>query len=151
MPVSQFVVDANLLVLLVVGAVDRRLVGKHRRVRRFEPEHYDWLLDLLHETPQPAVVTPNTLTEVSNLLEGRQDGRFLRQLKELIEVSEEIIVASSTASNSRAYEQLGLSDAVLLEIASAQRPLVTTDLDLYNAALTTKGSEAVIRFQNWSL
>ena len=151
MPVSQVVIDANLLVLLVVGAVDRRLVGKHRRVRSFEPEDYDLLLEWLPETPQPVVVTPNTLTEVSNLLEDRQDRRFLRQLKELIEVSEEIVVASSTASNNRAYEQLGLSDAVLLEIASPESPLITTDLDLYHAALMTKGSEAVIRFQNWSL
>ena len=146
MPVSQVVIDANLLVLLVVGAVDRRLVGKHRRVRRFEPEDYDLLLEWLPETPQPVVVTPNTLTEVSNLLEDGQDRRFLRRLKELIEVSEEIVVASSIASNNRAYERLGLSDAVLLEIASAQRPLVTTDLDLYHAALTTKGSEAAFRF-----
>lgn len=148
MTVSQVVVDANLLVLLVVGAVDRRLVGKHRRVRSFEPEDYDLLLDLLQETPQPAVVTPNTLTEASNLLEDRQDKRFLRQLKGFIEESEEIVVASLTASNNHTYEQLGLSDTVLLEIASVQRPLVTTDLDLYNAALTTKGSETVIRFLN---
>ena len=148
MTVSQVVIDANLLVLLVVGAVDRRLVGKHRRVRSFEPEEYDLLLDLLQETPQPAVVTPNTLTEASNLLEDRQDKRFLRQLKGFIEESEEIVVASLTASNNRTYEQLGLSDTVLLEIASAQRPLVTADLDLYNATLTTKGSEAVIRFLN---
>ena len=151
MPVSQVVIDANLLVLLVVGAVDRTLVGKHRRVKSFEPEDYDFLFDLLQETPQPAIVTPNTLTEVSNLLEDRQDRRFLRQLKELIEVSEEIVVASSTASNSRAYERLGLSDAVLLEIASTQRPLITADFNLYLAALTTKGSEAVIRFRNWPL
>lgn len=151
MPISQVVIDASLLVLLVVGDVDRRRIGKHRRVRSFEPEDYDLLLDLLHETSQPAVVTPNTLTEVSNLLENKQDRRFLHKLKELIEVSEEIVVASSAASNNRAYERLGLSDAVLLEIASAERPLVTADLDLYNATLTTKGSEAVIRFQNWSL
>lgn len=151
MPADQAVIDANLLVLLVVGAVDRRLVGKHRRVRSFEPEDYDLLLALLQETPHPVVVTPNTLTEVSNLIEDRQDRRFLRQLKEFIEVSEEVVVASSVASNNRAYEQLGLSDAVLLEIASAQRPLIAADLDLYNAALATKGNEAVIRFQNWSL
>lgn len=114
----------------VVQAEAKRLVGKHRRVRSFEPEDYDLLLDLLQGTPRPVVVTPNTLTEVSNLLEDRKDRRFLHQLKELIEVGEEIVVASSTASNNRAYEQLGLSDAVLLEIASAQRPLITADLDL---------------------
>ena len=146
MPASQILIDANMLALLVVGTVDRRLVGKHRRVRIFEPEHYDLLLDLIYQTPQPAVVTPNTLTEVSNLLEDGQDKRFLRQLKEFVEASEEIVVASSTASNNRAYERLGSSDAVLLQIASAERPLVTVDLDLYHAAVSTKGSDAVIRF-----
>ena len=146
MPASQILIDANLLALLVVGTVDRRLGGKHRRVRTFEPEDYDLLLDLLLQTHQPGVVTPNTLTELSNLLEDGQDKRFLRQLKEFVEASEEIVVASSTASNNRAYERLGLSDAVLLEIASAERPLVTTDLDLYHAALPAKGSDAVIRF-----
>ena len=151
MPASQILIDANLLALLVVGTVDRRLVGKHRRVRIFEPEQYDLLLDLLYQTPQPAVVTPNTLTEVSNLLEDRQDRRFVRRLKEFVEVSEEIVVASATASNNRAYERLGLSDAVLLEIASAERPLVTVDLDLYHAAPSTKGSDAVIRFWSWPL
>lgn len=83
MPVSQVVIDANLLVLLVVGAVDRRLVGKHRRVRSFEPEDYDLLLDLL-QAPQPAVVTPNTLTEVSNLLEDKQDRRFFANSRSLL-------------------------------------------------------------------
>lgn len=146
MPADQVVIDANLLVLLVVGAVDRRLVGKHRRVKNFTLEDYDLLLDLLQETPHPVVVTPNTLTEVSNLIEDRQDRRFLRQLKEFIEVSEEVVVASSVASNNRAYEQLGLSDAVILELVSVDRLLITTDDTLYQAAMATKGSEAVIRF-----
>ena len=135
-----------MLALLVVGTVDRRLAGKHRRVRIFEPEHYDLLLGLFYQTPQPAVVTPNTLTEVSHLLEDGQDRRFLRQLEEFVEASEEIVVANSTATNNRAYKRLGLSDAVLLEIVSAERPLVTADLDLHHAALIAKGSDAVIRF-----
>lgn len=146
MPAPQVVIDANLLVLLIVGGVDRRLVGRHRRARIFEPEAYDLLLDLLHQTPRPAIVTPNTLTEVSNLLEDKGDRRFLRRLKAFVESSEEIVVASSTASNNREYERLGLSDAVLLEIATDQSPLLTADLDLYHAVLTTKGSGAVIRF-----
>lgn len=146
MPADQVVIDANLLVLLVVGAIDRRLVGKHRRVKNFTLKDYDLLLDRLQETPHPVVVTPNTLTEVSNLIEDRQDRRFLRQLKEFIEVSEEVVVASSVASNNRAYEQLGLSDAVILELVSVNRLLSTTDDALCQAVMTTKGSEAVIRF-----
>ena len=146
MSADQIVIDANLLVLLVVGAVDRRLIGKHRRVKNFALEDYDLLLDLLQETPHPVVVTPNTLTEASNLLEDRQDRRFLRQLKEFIEVGEEVVVASSVASNNRAYERLGLSDAVILEIVSVDRLLITTDDALCQAALITKGSGTVIKF-----
>ena len=46
MALTGFFIDANLLVLLVIGAVDRALVGRHRRARRFAPEDYDRLRGL---------------------------------------------------------------------------------------------------------
>ena len=51
-----FFIDANLLVLLVVGSVGRNLIAKHRRLREYSEEDYEVLVDLL--TPwksQPAI------------------------------------------------------------------------------------------------
>ena len=136
-------IDTNLLVLLVVGSVDRRLVATHRRTQTFTPEDYDRLLVEIGDLP--VFVTPNTLTEASNLLKKPSDTRFLDRLRILIEISKEIVVESVIASRNKAYERLGLTDAALLEVVSAERPLFTVDFELYGAALS-KGKLAAVNF-----
>lgn len=148
MPAREAFIDANLLVLLVVGSVDHRQVGTHRRARRFTPEDYDRLLGMI-DALERVLVTPNTLTEASNLLESRSnrrsDRRFLDRLRLVIEGSEEVVVASTKAARNAAFPRLGLTDAALLEAVSEERPLITTDLDLYIAALS-KGANAAFNF-----
>ena len=72
MPPSGFFLDANLFVLLVVGSVGRDLIAKHRRLRAYSAEDYEILIDLLDRVER-VFVTPNTLTETSNLLAQHQN------------------------------------------------------------------------------
>ena len=93
-------------------------------------------------------VTPNTLTEVSNLLMMKQgDQRLLKALGLIIGKSREITVISQTAARNQHFLRLGLTDAALLEVISADRPLITVDLDLYTAAFD-KGEIAAINFNH---
>ncbi len=46
MPLAGAFIDTNLLVLLVVGSVDRTLVSRHRRTRNFTLEDFDRLKNL---------------------------------------------------------------------------------------------------------
>ena len=136
-PVGYFI-DTNLLILRVVGDVGRDLIQKHKRLETFTAEDYDNLLDLLGGVTQ-VLVTPNTLTETSNLLgqHGEPErSQFLDRLKILIENSREVVVASAKASANSAFLRLGLTDSALLEIVSASTPLVTTDFNLYHAAVS---------------
>lgn len=129
-------VDANLLVLFVVGSTDTRLIAKHRRLQTFDPEDYERLADMASRAGR-VLVTPNTLTEASNLLAQHAEperSRFLATLKSLINLSKEIVVASTNASANPHFLRLGLADAALLEVVSATAPLVTVDLALYLAA-----------------
>lgn len=158
MPRKWFV-DTNLLVLLVVGATGRHLITKHRRLRRFARHDYDLLLRLIASakasgrrtgsTEAGAVlVTPNTLTEASNLLDQHQDPertRFFDTLRTLIERNEEVVVKSVTASAIPEFSRLGLADAVLVQAASAETPLLTVDLDLFHA-VATKDHRAAVNF-----
>ncbi len=134
--------DTNLLVLLIVGSVDRGQVERHRRTRRFTVGDYDRLVRIL-EGFEHILVTPNTLTEASNLLERRGGPRFLRKLRHLIAVSREIVVISAEAAATPAFERLGLTDAALLQAISNRRPLLTVDFDLYAAALAKGPDHAV--------
>lgn len=144
MPVAGAFIDANLLVLFVVGSIDRNLVTRHRRTRRFTLDDFDRLAELI-ETLRQVFVMPNTLTEASNLLADRSDPRFLLHLRFLIERSDEIVVSSKTAVGNRMFGRLGLSDAALLEAVSVERPLITVDFDLYGVA-SAKGEGAAFNF-----
>lgn len=91
-------------------------------------------------------VTPNTLTETSNLLaQHREPERslFFDRLRLIIQESEEITVASTTASQRPEFRRLGLTDAALLEAVTADTPLLTVDLALYLASLEKDPSAAV--------
>lgn len=69
MPLIGYFVDANLLTLLVVGSLEPELITKHRRLQGYFREDFDILVGLL-ENVDKTFVTPNTLTEASNLLGG---------------------------------------------------------------------------------
>lgn len=149
MPGSGLFVDANLLVLLVVGSTGRDLIGKHRRLRDYRAEDYDILLDLISGV-EKVFVTPNTLTEVSNLLAQHRDPektRFFDTLRFIIQESEEVVIASAVASNNPTFGRLGLTDAALMEAISETTPLLTVDLDLYLAALN-EGQETAVNFNH---
>lgn len=146
-------IDTQLLVLLVVGETDKALISKHRRTKAYRVEDYELLVRLINETDQQVFVTPNTLTEASNLL--AQDGseepdrsRIYGALQALIETTEEEIVESKVATRNSNFKRLGLTDAVLLEVVSAFNPLITTDLDLYLAA-SEKGAGAAYNFSHY--
>ncbi len=142
-------IDANLLVLLVVGSVGRDLIAKHRRLREFSVEDYQCLLNLIDQVTQ-VFVTPNTLTETSNLLaqHGRPErGRFFDKLGVLIEETKEVMVASTDASHNHEFRRLGLTDAALLVVVTAETPLITVDLDLY-LAVSAKDPKAAVNFRH---
>ena len=86
MPAGCYV-DANLLLLLVVGSTDQALIRRHRRLQVFNADDYELLVDLLSKYQQ-VLVTPNTLTETSNLLGQHgepQRSRFFDTFRSLIE------------------------------------------------------------------
>ena len=67
--------------------------------------------------------------------------QILEMLRLLIENTEEVFVASETASSNDEFARLGLTDAALLEAVTGDTPLLTVDLNLYLAALTLSTQE----------
>lgn len=150
MAISGFFVDANLLVLLVVGKTQRNLINRHRRLKGFSESDYESLVGFFDEGTK-IFVTPNTLTETSNLLAygpRELNARLFEVLKFMIEDSEEIVVKSGVASNMPEFRWLGLTDAVLIEVACDEMPLVTVDWELYNA-IVSRDPRAAFNFNHF--
>lgn len=132
----SIVIDANLLILLVVGSTDRSLIGIHKRTRQFQQEDFDLLLSVL-ATFSEILVTPNVLTETSNLasqIADPQKSAVLGQLASLIQAHREQHVPSAGVTENREFLRLGLTDCALLDLVGSETTLITADLDLYLAA-----------------
>lgn len=135
------VVDANLTVLLVVGSADRGLISRHQRLQGYTSDDFE-LLGLLIAQFSDIVLLPHVLTEVSNLarqIDGPARGRVKAALRELIMTAVELPIPSAFGALSSEFEELGLTDAVLLHLCAMSidginPTLITVDADLANSA-----------------
>lgn len=142
---GSLLIDTNLLVLFVVGTAAKEYIAKHKKLTAFTVEDYDRLVKIIARASE-VLVTPNTLTETSNLaayINEPARSKVLDVLRTVIaSASQERYVPSSVAAERKEFVRLGLADAALLEIAAKDVTLLTTDFDLYNTALK-KGAQAL--------
>lgn len=123
--------------LLAAGLVSRTLIGKHKNLRAYDEQDYDVLIQLVSEYSQ-LVVTPNTLTETSNLVSqiGEPDRSRIREaLRRIVNQAEEQYVASRAAVARKEFLWLGLTHAALLELPRDDTTLLTVDAGLHREAL----------------
>ena len=133
----SLIIDANLLVLFVVGTTNRSWIARHRRLKAFSIQDFDLLCRVIGSYSQ-VYVTPNTLTETSNLLGYIAEparSKVFETFRALILSAQEEYVQSRIACKMMEFPHLGLTDSGLMEISSQSRSLLTTDLDLYLSAL----------------
>ena len=135
---KAILLDTNLLILLVIGAVDSRWIGRHKRSRAFVISDWQLLLDLVGN--KPILTTPHILTEASNLLRKSgispfADRRLMAALADFVASAREEHVPAREVPVDGIFLRLGLTDAVLHSLARPDVHLITTDFELYNAAL----------------
>lgn len=132
---SSIIIDANMLLLLVVGSTHASYIGKHKRLKDvFTEDEFNMLIDLIKEY-ENLVVTPNILTETSNLIGHISEpalSAIRLQLARFIQLSHEEYVESRKACRELSFIKLGLTDASLLDYLKNNKTstLLTVDLDL---------------------
>lgn len=135
---GSIAIDANLLLLLIVGLTSPSYIEKHKRLKnQYTTDDFDLLVLLISEY-SPIILLPNTLTETSNLLryiENPIKSEILQNLKLLMSHSTEMFISSVIAATRVEFLELGLTDAVLLEFISTKYQgfsptLLTVDLKL---------------------
>ena len=137
MKLSRLLIDTNLLVLFVVGTASTEYISKHKKLTEFTVEDYEVLLKIVAQAEE-ILVTPNTLTETSNLVAYIGEPartQVLQCLSVIIAEAKEKYVPSSPVAQRREFIWLGLTDTALLEASEQDVTLLTTDFNLYCAAL----------------
>ena len=133
---KELILDTNLLLLLVVGSTSREYISKHKRLKAFSETDFDLLRELILSAPN-IFVTPNTLTETSNLIGYIAEPARTKIFKvfcDYIQSANEHYYESRQTINRKEFVRLGLTDSVLLHEMTDSFILLTADLNLYLAA-----------------
>jgi len=136
-------IDCNVFLLLVVGNIGLDNIEKFKRTNIFQKEDYPLLIKLIEGSK--LILTPNVLTEASNLLESYNkqiDNLAFLSLKKLIELNEESYLSSIQLSNSYCYLKFGLTDSSLFELSEKGVVTLTTDFPLFGL-LQSRGLPAI--------
>jgi hypothetical protein len=136
--------DSNLLILFIAGTTSRDYLGKHRRLRDYDELDFELLLEFLSKR-SGIILTPNTLTEASNLVS--QIGEPARThlagtFRRLVTTLEERYVESRRAAEQPDFPRLWLTDSALLHELANEHVLLTADFELFGAA-RRRGLDAV--------
>jgi hypothetical protein len=137
----RVLIDANLLLLLIVGSTLPRLIENRefKGLKEYGLADYDALLAFLRNASR-LLVTPHILAETSNLLGGQNNPstrllyQAFRDFLNDVGVIEEIFVPSAEAANRPEFAWLGLTDAAALELSDCDITLLTADANLAIAA-----------------
>ena len=117
------IIDTNILLLYLVGRVNRERIPRFKRTQQFIPEDYDLLLRLV-ENFQKVVTTPNILTEVNSLanqLGKPEKTRCLITFTWLIsQITEEYIESEAVASND-VFSRFGLTDCGIMLLTKDEK------------------------------
>ena len=125
---SGVLVDANLLLVYVVGLSDASWIQSFERTRGYTKDDFRLLAAFLRRFDR-VITTPNILTEVNNLANKLSSDRldlFMRVLKNRIGLLDEQFIKSSLASDHEYFSKCGITDAGIL-VAAADDVLVLTD------------------------
>lgn len=127
--------DTNLLILLVVGLVDPRLIEKHKKLKIYSKEDFNLLMGIL-ETCRRLIVTPHILAETSNLaVHGMYDDFEIRTFLALkgLTLNEKFSEAHESMKNITDHDgfvKFGVSDIGLLQVLNNEFVLLTDDWKL---------------------
>jgi len=125
-------IDTNLLLVLVVGSHDCDQVERFRRTRAYTAGDFDLRAQFV--SGFDLVVTPNVLTEVSNLagqLAEPLRSRVLSSIGRLAMEIRERYFPSSEAAREPEFSRFGLTDVSVLLTAREKVAVLTDDLPLY--------------------
>jgi hypothetical protein len=137
-------VDTNLLVLLLVGAVNTQRIPNFKRTEDFSIEDYELLVRLIKWFGK-LIATPHVLSQVSDLadLSGKERTAIRELFKSLVvQDIEEFYDESRGLVDDSTFTHFGLADAAIASVGSRGILVLTADVQL-QLALQARNIDAL--------
>lgn len=128
MAIKPLLIDANLLLLYLVGNCSIDSIAKSNRLKQYSAENFQDLKKFIHAANK-IYVTPNIMTEISNLIDftGQLLIDFYNVFREFMSLEnvEEISLESKAISSRDEFLIYGLTDSGINSLA--KKCLILTD------------------------
>ncbi|HKY38008.1 MAG TPA: hypothetical protein VJN18_18830 [Polyangiaceae bacterium] len=121
-----------MVLLLLAGTVDRKLIGRWKRTQTYVEDDFDLLNELL-ESHRGLVTTPHIAAEVSNLatsLSKQDHARFFELFAGYLRETKERSVAARDVALVDVFARLGLTDTAIVRFKRRSPLVITDDLPL---------------------
>jgi len=147
-------IDTNILLLFIVGYINKGFIPNFIRTKIFTIEDFDYLIYLINYFDK-IITTPNILTETSNLLNQLPDHlkqEYYQKSAYVISKLNEYYKNSEIISGNEYFSKFGLTDTGIIEEAKGKYLVLTDDLKL-SGFLTKNHIDVInfnhIRMMNW--
>lgn len=144
---KKLIIDTNLLLLLVIGAVEGgRHIKNSKRLNKFSLQDYQTVIDVM-VNHQEVCITPYIAAEVSNLIDLRGYAARLAYETARILFAQFSPIHSDIAADSAqdTFLAYGLTDSSLVKLA-ADHAILTDDQRLFGA-LFSVCAENILPFE----
>jgi hypothetical protein len=144
-------VDANILLLLVIGSTAPDRLGTMTRTKGYSEDDFEQASSIVGQF-RWSVTTPHVLSQTSDLLRrtgayGKLARALSSKLHAVFIVTQEHFVPARVLARPREFHDLGLADASVLDAAHRGCTVLTDDLALHNVILS-RGDKS-INFTEW--
>lgn len=144
---KKLIIDTNLLLLLVIGAVEGgRHIKNSKRLNKFTLQDYQTVIDVM-VNHQEVCITPYIAAEVSNLIDlhGYASRLAYETARILFSQFRQIHSDIATDSAQHTFLAYGLTDSSLVRLA-ADHTILTDDQRLFGA-LFSACAENILPFE----
>lgn len=128
------ILDTNVLLLFIAGNANRSLISEITATRAYQDSDYETLKRLVNRF-RSILVTPNILTETSNLLGHRKQTRLFLAFSVFISGAREYYVPSASVAARSDLPRFGLTDLTIDECSGSNVAVITDDGPLYHFLL----------------
>lgn len=138
------ILDTNLFLLFLVGLTSQSYISRHKKLSEFVVEDFNELEKILGRSSE-VLITPHTLTEISNLaayIDDPAKSQIFSVFKTLVSELKEEFIPGRILTGRQEFIRLGLTDCAIIEQALVGGVVLTADLDLY-IAVVTAGADAI--------
>ena len=115
----MIVIDTNVLIILIIGGIDTKLISKHKRTNLYVENDYVYILNLIKDFDN-LLVLPNIWTEVDNLMNRfpiKDKYSYIELLRKTTSEINEVYIKTCDIIDNSAFYDLGVTDVKILEIS----------------------------------